>query len=210
MNLADPRFDHTIRRLQVSREGKREREAGASFGSRRHLHFRAQERSDAGDDGEAKPEAFAEVASGPNQGTAKVGRITFRRTRQAVRIVLPSGRELTYQHVQIEDDEFGRPNISYMGVDPKSKRWLRIRTYGGRLAENVTQAVARDVMAEAMIVLSRTTLIGTVHDELLAEAPADQADAALADMLKVMRTTPAWAPGLPVDAQGWTGARYRK
>jgi DNA polymerase len=170
--------------------------------------------------------AFKEVARGPHGSSAQVGLIGFLKTKKAVRIVLPSGREMTYHNVEVDTDEFGRDSISYMGVNPKTKKWERIRTYGGRLVENIVQAVARDVMAEAMLALSFArrigrghnggppmdvpVLIGTVHDELLGEAPAAPANAALQTMLTALRTTPAWAPGLPVDASGWTGTRYRK
>lgn len=152
------------------------------------------------------------VAMAPH-GELRVGRfIVIRKTKKAMRIVLPSGRELTYQNVEVETDENGRENLSYMGVDPKTKRWTRIRTYGGRLVENITQAVARDVMAEAMLVLDARgeSIVGTVHDELLGETGEPDAAAALHHMLTVMRTPPKWAPGLPVNAEGWTGRRYRK
>lgn len=158
------------------------------------------------------------VSSGLHGTTAQVGRIIFRKTKKAMRVVLPSGREITYQNVEIGMDEFGRDSLSYMGVNPKTKKWDRIRTYGGRLVENIVQATARDVMGEAMITLRRASgkavcvpdLIGTVHDELLGEAPEAFADGALVMMLTALRTTPSWAEGLPVNAEGWTGHRYRK
>lgn len=153
------------------------------------------------------------ISASRHGATVSVGRITFRKTRKALRIVLPSGRELTYQNVELAPDEFGRDGLSYMGVHPKTKKWERIRTYGGRLVENIVQATARDVMAEAMIELHGSDflrLIGTVHDELIAETAEAFALTARDVMLEAMRTTPAWAPGLPVDAAGWTGPRYRK
>jgi DNA polymerase len=171
--------------------------------------------------------AFKLVANSPHGTAVQAGRfITIRKTRKAVRISLPSGRELTYQNTEIvRDPDTGRDEITFMGVDPKTKKWSRQRTYGGKLVENITQAVARDVMRDAMITLHRQRgnapharvppmrvpqLIGTVHDELIGEAPEQHAVAALTLMLAAMRTTPTWAPGLPVAAEGWTGKRYRK
>ena len=88
--------------------------------------------------------------------------------------------------------------------------WTRLRAWAGRTVENVTQAVARDVMVEAMLKLRDLPLIATIHDELIAEVPEDEADAVLARMLAAMRRTPSWAPGLPVDAAGFIVKRYQK
>jgi hypothetical protein len=76
--------------------------------------------------------------------------------------------------------------------------------------ENIVQAVARDVMVEAMLVLAGQPLIATIHDELIAEVPETDAEPTLALMLKVMRRTPAWAPGLPINAAGFVVRRYQK
>lgn len=128
-------------------------------------------------------------------------------------IVLPSGRALFYRDAKLVIED-GAETITYMGVHQYTRKWERLRTYGGKLAENVTQATARDVMAEAMLRLSREhpdmDLILTVHDELLAEADDEVADAKLAAMQAVMNTPPTWAPGLPVGSDGWVGKRYRK
>lgn len=141
-----------------------------------------------------------------------VGPVTLRRSRRAMRITLPSGRDLIYHHIGLEDDSKGRPNIVFMGVDPKTKQWSKQRTYGGKLVENITQAMARDVMAHAMITLDEcgVPLVGTVHDELLAEPYEANAKLALRLMLDTLRSTPGWAPGLPLAAEGWIGSRYRK
>lgn len=157
--------------------------------------------------------AAKEIAVSPHGAHTKVCWISLRKTRKALRIVLPSGREITYHNVEVNTDEFGHNELSYMGVDPNTKNWSRIRTYGGRLVENIVQATARDVMAEAMRKLAKEpdlALVATVHDELLAEAPTPRAEAALRILLWVMKETPAWAPDLPIGAEGWIGQRYRK
>ena len=89
---------------------------------------------------------------------------------------------------------------------------MQQRAWPGKLAENVTQAVARDVLAEAMITLHQTgvPLIATVHDELIAEVPEAEADQTFALMQTIMQTSPTWAPDLPMDAAGFIAVRYHK
>ena len=101
-----------------------------------------------------------------------------------------------------------------MGINQYTRNWERLRTYGGKLAENATQAVARDAMADAMLAADERPeldLVLTVHDELVAEAPEGRpAVEAREIMEQIMLTPPVWAPDLPVDCDGWVGSRYRK
>jgi DNA polymerase len=129
-------------------------------------------------------------------------------------VSLPSGRALVYREAQLlpHPDNPTRDELSYMGMNQYTQKWERVRTYGGKLAENVTQAVARDCMAHA---IKRAEADGievllTVHDELIAEAPIQHGQAKLDQLLAHMSLAPAWAPGLPVAADGWHGIRYRK
>jgi DNA polymerase len=156
--------------------------------------------------------AAQDIARGQDGDSIQVGFIELRRSRRAMKLILPSGREMIYHHVGLENDSKGRPNIIFMGVDPKTKQWSKQRTYGGKLVENIVQATARDVMAEAMVVLDHlgVPLVGTVHDELLAEPHTADAKGTMRSMLDTLRTTPSWAPGLPLAAEGWIGRRYRK
>jgi len=121
---------------------------------------------------------------------------------------LPSGRHLVYRHPRIELNERGYEEFTYMGS--LGGNWTRLRAWPGKIVENLTQAVARDVMVEAMLKLKDLPLIATIHDELIAEVDEDAADQTLARMLAAMRLTPAWAPGLPVDAAGFVVKRYQK
>jgi DNA polymerase len=110
-------------------------------------------------------------------------------------IRLPSGRAICYRKCGLRD---GRLTF----LSPRG----RTDTYGGRLAENVTQAVARDVMAEALVRLvgAGYTVVGHVHDEVIVETE-DQYG-----VEKLMLTPPEWADGLPIDGEGFTCRRYRK
>jgi DNA polymerase len=147
------------------------------------------------------------LGAGPG-AQEQVGYVTFIHRPGALLARLPSGRSLVYRHPRIEENEHGYDEITYMGS--LGGNWTRLRAWAGRTIENVTQAVARDVMVEAMLQLRDVPLIATIHDELIAEVPADEADQVLDRMLTAMRGTPLWAPGLPVDAAGVVVKRYTK
>lgn len=120
-------------------------------------------------------------------------------------IRLPSGRALVYHDVRTawEDTGFGR-RLAISFRDPKNG--YQVRTYGGRLTENITQAVARDVLAEALVRLDRAKLpvVAHVHDEILVEGTDVER------VKRIMTQVPAWAEGLPIDGAGFTCRRYRK
>jgi DNA polymerase len=129
--------------------------------------------------------------------------------RQGMILVrLPSGRHLIYRHPRIETNDQGFAEFTYLGS--LGGGWTRLRAWPGKLAENITQAVARDVMVEAMLRLTGVPLIATIHDELIAEVPRAAADATLDRMLGAMRAPPPWALGLPVNAAGFIVRRYQK
>lgn len=108
-----------------------------------------------------------------------------------------------------------REQMCYWGKHPKTKQWVLLKTYGGLLVENVTQAVARDLMMHGLINCEKAgfEMLLTVHDELLGELGLDHPDDAqreLKEFISIMNDAPAWAAGCPVAAEGWIGPRYRK
>lgn len=107
-----------------------------------------------------------------------------------------------------------KPSIFFTGVDQKTKQYVRMVTYGGSLAENVTQATARDLMGEAMLRCDASGLyemLLSVHDELIAECDEDKGD--VREFEQMMAALPDWVSNdnlVPVAAEGWRGKRYRK
>ncbi|QTI12686.1 bifunctional 3'-5' exonuclease/DNA polymerase family protein [Klebsiella variicola] len=138
--------------------------------------------------------------------TLYCGYLKVRRDGAWLRIQLPSGRALCYPSPTIE-----KGNITYMGINSYSRKWQRLKTYGGKLVENVTQAAARDVLAGNMPLIEDAgyCIVLTVHDEVICEAPDtdDYTDAALSSLLS---TNPTWAPDIPLNAGGFEALHYRK
>ncbi|EIH3063423.1 DNA polymerase [Salmonella enterica subsp. enterica serovar Sandiego] len=140
------------------------------------------------------------------QKTLYCGYLKIRRDGAWLRIQLPSGRALCYPSPSIE-----KGNITYQGVNSYSRKWQRLKTYGGKLVENVTQAAARDVLAGNMPLIEDAgySIVLTVHDEVICEAPNtdDFNDKALSALLS---TNPEWAPDIPLNAGGFEAYHYRK
>ena len=128
-------------------------------------------------------------------------------------IQLPSGRKLYYINPSIGQNEWGRPSISYMGMDQKTKRWKRIETYGGKLVENCVQAIARDCLADTIEHLEAAGLpvIFHIHDEVVIDiAPWADEDTMLDTVVNIMRQPIPWAADLPLNADGWVGTFFKK
>jgi DNA polymerase len=120
---------------------------------------------------------------------------------------LPSGRRLAYPKARLVEGRYGS-SIQYWGKDSKSHKWQWIDTYGGKLVENWCQAVARDVLREALFAVDAArigNLLFTVHDEIVLEGKGQ----AIA-VEKIMAREIAWAKGLPLAAKGFTSTYYRK
>ncbi len=133
---------------------------------------------------------------------------------------LPSGRYLWYYKptVKLTKTRWGdmRPSLHYWGMHPKIKQWMNLSTYGGKLTENVVQAIARDLMAGGMLAVEAAgyEVLLTVHDEVLAEAlepVGNNVDRYTLEKFEhLMCQLPPWAAGLPVRTEGWSGQRYHK
>lgn len=124
-------------------------------------------------------------------------------------IQLPSGRKLYYVEPTLAQNDFGKQALHYMGPDQKTGKWTKISTYGGKLVENVVQAIARDCLAVSLIKAEQAGFdtVLHVHDEIgiESERPED-----LEKMLGLMAQPIDWAPGLPLKAAGFTTEFYMK
>jgi DNA polymerase len=143
--------------------------------------------------------------------------------KKDVHIVLPSTRRLVYPRIRIAPHPMhGRDSLCFDGLNPVTGKFSRVFTYGGKLAENVTQAAARDVMALALVKLEDWGVLGTplltVHDEAILDVPARLAGSKLADVQsqveQIMRFElghkPAWLDGLPLKVDADVKRRYAK
>ena len=153
-----------------------------------------------------------------NGGSLRVRCCTFARECDCIRgttcmtISLPSGRKLYYVEPAVGENRWGGPSITYMGVNDKNK-WGRIETYGGKLVENVVQAIARDCLAQAIEHLEAAGLpvVFHIHAEVVIDTAAFDTNDAMLDMVvKIMSTPIPWAEGLPLGADGWVGAFFKK
>ena len=134
-------------------------------------------------------------------------RLKIRRDGYWLRIGLPSGRALCYPGAQISE----AGDITYMGVNQYSRKWCRLKTYGGKLAENITQAVSRDVMAANMPLIEDAgyQIVLTAHDEAISETP-DTPEFSVDALASLLAAPPPWAPDMPLAAAGFETTRYRK
>ena len=132
--------------------------------------------------------------------------ITIEKDGRDRAMVLPSGRAIVYHDVRMQTrtTSWGADKVVPTFIDPRFNN--RTSTYGGRLVENATQGVARDVLADALVRLEQRGYapVGHIHDEILVESED------LEGVKRIMTEVPSWAPGLPVDGEGFVTDRYRK
>ena len=125
-------------------------------------------------------------------------------------IQLPSGRKLYYAEPHMGVNRFGHPSLCYLGQNQTTKKWEEVETYGGKLVENITQAVARDCLAEAIerLEASEYPVVFHIHDEVVIDAPPGRDS--LEDVIRILSQPPAWAAGLPLTADGWVNPFFKK
>ena len=121
-------------------------------------------------------------------------------------IHLPSGRMLSYVRPKIGINRFGSDSITYEGVDT-NKHWGRLETFGGKLTENIIQALSRDILCYAMQNLSDMFICAHIHDEVVIECPMDISVDTVCD---IMAQIPSWADGLVLKAEGFESLFYKK
>lgn len=140
---------------------------------------------------------------------SQVGLIGFSRDADAFIITLPSGRSLYYVDPGLLPGKYGPRIYSHT---QSGAHWKTVETYGGKLSENVVQAVARDCLSEALIKLDAAgyPIRFHVHDEVITEIPADDTRLNVDDQIRIMCDIPAWAEGLPLGAAGFTTDFYMK
>ncbi len=146
--------------------------------------------------------------------TYKHGRLRWKKIGPWLTCELPSGRLMRYfgAKMQMVKTLYGtKLAITYRSINSKTHQFDRQSTWGGKLAENATQAVARDLLMDALIRLDERGHLPVldVHDEVVAERPDTFARSGHA-MFEIMEEAPAWADGLPIKVEGWSETRYRK
>jgi DNA polymerase len=123
---------------------------------------------------------------------------------------LPSNRILSFPNCRTEIGEYGDNKLTYDGMNNQIHRWGSISMYGGSIVQSITQAVARDLLAAAVARVEKAgyPVVLTVHDEIVADVPKDHGT--LEEFTTLMTTLPDWAPGIPVEAEGYESRRYKK
>lgn len=136
--------------------------------------------------------------------------ISFVKQAGILFIGLPSGRRLAYVKPRIETNKFGRPALTYEGMNQTKKSWERLETFGGKLTENIVQAFSRDCLAESIIRLEDLgfEINFHVHDEVVLDVPIGHSSAE--EVAEIMGQPISWAPGLPLKAAAYEADYYLK
>ena len=136
--------------------------------------------------------------------------ISFSREAGILFIGLPSGRRIAYVEPEFGEKRFGSPSIHYMGVNQNKRAWMKLETWGGKLVENIVQAVARDCLAESIIRLEQNgyRTVFHVHDETVLDVP--EGTGSVEEVTNLMGKPISWAPGLPLTAAGYECQYYKK
>lgn len=160
-------------------------------------------------------DAFISVTE--NGGTITGYCVKIRRDNNFLFVDLPSGRSIAYFHPLIVPmdrpwSDALVPTMSYMGRNQYNNQWERISTHGGKITENIVQAIARDILGDGMTKMDDAgfEIIGHVHDEPIVEADICDGPDVLAEMIHIMSEAPDWMPGFLLGAEGFITKRYRK
>jgi len=140
--------------------------------------------------------------------------VKFKKAGSFLWCQLPGGGVICYPYPEVKEVktpwDTTKRGLTYMAEDGQSKKWWRFTTYGGSIAENITQAVSRDLLADAMLRLAAAgfKIVLHAHDEVVCEVAKNTST--LQDVVKIMTINPPWAEGLPLKAAGFVSVRYRK
>lgn len=136
----------------------------------------------------------------------KLGKLRFKYSKGFLLIQLPSGRCLAYARAKLEDGDYGA-KLTYEGQGDKVY-FTKQETYGGKLVENIVQATARDILAEAILRLEKKgyPVVFHVHDECIVETSGSSIET----INELMAKPPAWAEGLPLNSEGYVTKHYKK
>ena len=139
----------------------------------------------------------------------KIGMVTVYYQSGMLKIALPSGRVLSYVRPRMTVNRFGSESVSYEGVGT-NRKWTRIESYGAKFCENIVQATARDVLAEAMLRLEKKgfDIVCHIHDEVVLEVP--EGTSSVEEVNEIMAVCPDWCEGLPLKAAGFESPFYKK
>ena len=144
----------------------------------------------------------------------KVYGLVFHRRQEdgTMTIQLPSGRLLCYRSMTTGTNRFGNGSLKYRGVNSTTHQWGWIETYGGKLTENIVQAIARDCLAHTLLALDRNgyPTVFHVHDEVVCEVPKQEGPETLKNIQKIFADVPDWAEGLPLKGAGYVTDYYLK
>ncbi|MDO5722511.1 MAG: DNA polymerase [Actinomycetaceae bacterium] len=139
----------------------------------------------------------------------ELGQLKFSYESGILFITLPSGRRLAYVQPRLGENRFGGTSITYQGLTT-GRKWGQLETYGGKLVENIVQAIARDLLVHAMHQVTQAgyRIVMHVHDEIIIDHPTDAGS--VKEVCQLMSQTPPWAVGLPLSADGYECEFYRK
>ncbi len=144
--------------------------------------------------------------------TTETHGLIFTLLKGSLSIELPSGRSLWYYGAKVRQNAYGKQQLIYQGTEQQTKQWGYLDSYGGKLVENIVQAIARDILAEALYNLEQNhyRVVMHIHDEVVCEVDHRTAESDLQDITKIMVKPLNWATNLPLGADGFITTYYKK
>ncbi len=156
-------------------------------------------------------EACKGIITSPSGTARELGKLVIKKSGSWLRIVLPSGRSLSYASPQIEPGKYGDGQITYAGTNEYTKQWGRAKTWGGKLTQNIALGTERDILVANLQIIEKAGYnpVFSCYDEAVGEVPNTD-DYTVKELVRMLSTVPDWAPGLPLAANGFETDRYRK